>query len=88
MNEVEQNFQAMVAKVRDASIDYQPNNTEKLKLYAFYKQATVGDIEGECPSLLNMIERAKWNAWNAIKGWSKEKAMQAYIDVLAHHTTK
>jgi acyl-CoA-binding protein len=28
-----------------------------------------------------MVERAKWNAWNAIKGWSKEKAMAAYLEV-------
>jgi 3-hydroxyacyl-CoA dehydrogenase len=82
MNELEQKFTEMVEAVKNATINFQPNNTEKLKLYAFYKQATVGDVEGECPSVINMVERAKWNAWNAIKGWSKEKAMQAYVDML------
>jgi len=82
MNELEQKFTEMVEAVKNATINFQPNNTEKLKLYAFYKQATVGDVEGESPSVINMVERAKWNAWNAIKGWSKEKAMQAYVDML------
>jgi acyl-CoA-binding protein len=27
-----------------------------------------------------MIGRAKWEAWNAIKGQSSDEAMQAYID--------
>lgn len=81
MSELEQKFNEMVKAVREATIDFQPNNTQKLKLYAFYKQATVGDVEGECPGVLNMVERAKWNAWNAIKGWSKEKAMAAYLEV-------
>jgi len=82
MNELEQKFTEMVEAVKNATINFQPNNTEKLKLYAFYKQATVGDVEGECPSVINMVERAKWNAWNAIKGWTKDKAMQAYVDML------
>ncbi|AUR52767.1 acyl-CoA-binding protein [Aquella oligotrophica] len=82
MSELEQQFIEMVEAVKNATINFQPNNIEKLKLYAFYKQATIGDIQGECPSVMNMVERAKWNAWNAIKGWSKEKAMQAYIDIL------
>lgn len=82
MNELEQKFTEMVEAVKNATINFQPNNTEKLKLYAFYKQATVGDVEGECPSIINMVERAKWNAWNAIKGWTKDKAMQAYVDML------
>lgn len=82
MSELEQQFIEMVEAVKNATINFQPNNTEKLKLYAFYKQATIGDIQGECPSVMNMVERAKWNAWKAIKGWSKEKAMQAYIDIL------
>jgi 3-hydroxyacyl-CoA dehydrogenase len=81
MSELEQKFNEMVTAVRDATIDFEPNNTQKLKLYAFYKQATVGDVDSECPSIINMIERAKWNAWNAIKGWDKEKAMKGYLDV-------
>ncbi len=74
-------FNEMVIKVRDATIDFTPSNAQKLKLYAFYKQATVGDVEGDCPSVLHMVERAKWQAWNAIKGKTKEEAMTGYLNV-------
>ena len=81
MTDIKSKFEAMVEAVRAATIDFTPNNTQKLKLYAFYKQATVGDVNVPCPGMLNMIDRAKWNAWNAIKGWSNEKAMQAYLQI-------
>ncbi|MCC2624996.1 MAG: enoyl-CoA hydratase/isomerase family protein [Burkholderiales bacterium] len=81
MSDLQQRFEQMVSAVRDATIDFKPDNTQKLKLYAFYKQATVGDVEGECPSVINMIERAKWQAWNAIKGMDKDRAMEGYLNV-------
>lgn len=81
MSDLENKFTEMLQKVKDATIDFNPTNAQKLKLYAFYKQATIGDIQGECPSVVNLIERAKWQAWNAIKGMSKEDAMQGYLNV-------
>jgi acyl-CoA-binding protein len=78
---LEQKFKDMVQAVKNATIDFQPTNNQKLKLYAFYKQATQGDVTGDTPSIINMVERAKWNAWNAIKGKSKEEAMQGYLAV-------
>ncbi|WP_116964483.1 acyl-CoA-binding protein [Fastidiosibacter lacustris] len=81
MSELEQKFNEMVKAVRNATIEFKPDNTEKLKLYAFYKQATVGDVDGKCPSVLKMVERAKWMAWNSIKGQSKEEAMKGYLSV-------
>jgi diazepam-binding inhibitor (GABA receptor modulating acyl-CoA-binding protein) len=35
------------------------------------------------PWAVQIEARAKWDAWNALKGMSKEKAMQEYIDYLA-----
>jgi acyl-CoA-binding protein len=29
-----------------------------------------------------MIGRAKWDAWNGLKGTSNKDAMQAYIDLI------
>ncbi|MFN7094323.1 MAG: acyl-CoA-binding protein [Burkholderiales bacterium] len=81
MSDLQQEFEKMVNAVREATIDFTPTNAQKLKLYAFYKQATEGEVTGECPSIINMIERAKWQAWNAIKGMSKEQAMQGYLKV-------
>ena len=81
MSDIKQRFEQMVMAVRDATIDFTPNNTQKLKLYAFYKQATVGDVEGECPSVIHMVERAKWQSWKAVKGMTSDKAMEGYLKV-------
>lgn len=50
----------------------------KLLMYALYKQATVGDVEGSQPWAVQLEARAKWDAWNAVKGKSKEDAMAEY----------
>jgi acyl-CoA-binding protein len=81
MSDLQQRFEQMVTAVRDATIEFSPNNAQKLKLYAFYKQAIEGDVKGECPSVINMIERAKWQAWNAIKGMTSDKAMEGYLNI-------
>ncbi|XP_039187690.1 acyl-CoA-binding domain-containing protein 7 [Crotalus tigris] len=56
-----------------------PIDDELKELYGLYKQATVGDINIECPGMLDLKGRAKWEAWNLKKGISKEDAMKAYI---------
>lgn len=49
-----------------------------LKLYAYYKQATSGDIFSlnSEPDVRNAF---KFNAWTQLNGMSQEKAKQAYI---------
>lgn len=59
-----------------------PDNATLLKLYALYKQASVGDAEGARPGFSDMVGRAKWDAWNEIKGLSADDAMQQYIDLI------
>ncbi len=53
-----------------------------LKLYAFYKQATQGDVTGEQPGSFDFVRRAKFDAWSEIKGMSPEAAMQHYVDLV------
>jgi diazepam-binding inhibitor (GABA receptor modulating acyl-CoA-binding protein) len=60
----------------------EPTNEDKLKLYGLFKQATVGDINIECPSIFNMTGRAKWAAWNEHKGKTMEQAKTEYISVV------
>ena len=57
-----------------------PSNEELLELYGYYKQATVGDCNTDCPGMLDMKGRAKWNKWNELKGMSKEEAEAKYIE--------
>ncbi|XP_020843171.1 acyl-CoA-binding domain-containing protein 7 [Phascolarctos cinereus] len=56
-----------------------PNDEELKELYGLYKQSIVGDIDIECPGMLDLKGKAKWEAWNLQKGLSKEDAMSAYI---------
>ncbi len=56
-----------------------PDNATLLKLYSLYKQATEGDVQGKRPGFADMVGRAKWDAWNAIKGKSEEEAMAEYV---------
>uniref|UniRef100_A0A8P0NNQ1 Acyl-CoA-binding protein n=2 Tax=Canis lupus familiaris TaxID=9615 RepID=A0A8P0NNQ1_CANLF len=57
-----------------------PADDEMLYIYSHYKQATVGDINTERPGLLDLRGKAKWDAWNQLKGTSKEDAMKAYVN--------
>jgi acyl-CoA-binding protein len=52
-----------------------------LKLYAYYKQATAGDVSGSRPGMTDFAGRAKYDAWSKLKGTGKEQAMQSYIDL-------
>ncbi|XP_057595395.1 acyl-CoA-binding protein-like [Hippopotamus amphibius kiboko] len=57
-----------------------PGDNEMLFIYSRYKQATVGDVNTERPGMLDLKGKAKRDAWNELKGTSKEDAMKAYVD--------
>ena len=59
-----------------------PDNMTLLKIYALYKQATEGNAEGKRPGFGDMVGRAKFDAWAAVKGHSTDDARQAYIDLI------
>jgi acyl-CoA-binding protein len=59
-----------------------PDDNTMLKLYSLYKQATAGDVTGKRPGMMDMVGRFKYDAWAKLKGMSKEKAMQSYIDLV------
>ncbi len=59
-----------------------PSDETLLKLYAFYKQSTEGDVKGKQPGRLDFVGQAKFDAWARLKGTAKDKAMQAYIDLV------
>ncbi|HEV8501284.1 MAG TPA: acyl-CoA-binding protein [Casimicrobiaceae bacterium] len=56
-----------------------PDNATLLKLYAYYKQATDGDIKGERPGGFDFVGGAKYDAWSKLKGTSGDDAMTQYI---------
>lgn len=60
-----------------------PDDQTMLKLYALYKQATVGDATGDRPGVFDFVRRAKFDAWSAVEGTSKNDAMKQYIALVA-----
>lgn len=70
------------ARADSKNLPEKPDNMTLLRLYALYKQGSVGDVQGERPGLTNLVERAKWEAWNALQGRPAEEAMQGYIDLI------
>ena len=55
-----------------------PGNDDLLFLYAHFKQGSDGDVSGKRPGMLDMVGRAKYDAWAKLKGMSQEDAMQKY----------
>jgi diazepam-binding inhibitor (GABA receptor modulating acyl-CoA-binding protein) len=43
---------------------------DKLSFYKLYKQVTEGDVTGSQPWAVQIESRAKWDAWNSVKGAS------------------
>jgi diazepam-binding inhibitor (GABA receptor modulator, acyl-CoA-binding protein) len=60
-----------------------PSNDTLLQLYSLYKQATEGDVNTEPPSNpFDFVAKAKYQAWEALKGKSKETAMSEYVELV------
>jgi diazepam-binding inhibitor (GABA receptor modulator, acyl-CoA-binding protein) len=80
MADLNARFETAVAESKQ--LPEKPDNMTLLKIYALYKQATAGDAEGKRPGFSDMVGRAKWDAWNELKGKSADEAMQQYIDLI------
>lgn len=81
MADLKAQFEAAV--VNSKKLSERPDNATMLKMYALYKQANVGDNAEKRPGFTDMVGRAKWDAWNELKGTSSDTAMQQYIDLIA-----
>ncbi len=82
MSDLKEQFDNAVHYVQNAEGDFKPSNDLKLQFYGLYKQATEGDVKGKKPGMLDQVGRAKYGAWEKLKGTSSEDAMQQYIDLL------
>jgi len=60
-----------------------PDNDTLLQLYALYKQATSGDAAGSRPGFTDFVGRAKYDAWEKLRGTGKNAAMESYIALVA-----
>ena len=80
MSTLNEQFEQAVADSKN--LPERPDNATLLKLYALYKQGSTGDADGKRPGFTDMVGRAKWDAWNELKGQSQDEAQQAYIDLI------
>jgi acyl-CoA-binding protein len=80
MSKLQAAFEKAVAESKQ--LPEKPDNMTLLKIYSLYKQATEGDVAGKRPGFTDMVGRAKYDAWAAVKGKSKAEAMQEYIDLI------
>jgi len=59
-----------------------PDNSTKLKMYALYKQATVGKATGKRPGAMDFVARAKFDAWNDLGDMSQDEAKKQYSELV------
>ena len=72
------------AVMESKHLSERPSNDVLLQMYALYKQAVEGDIKIDPPTnTFDFVGKAKYEAWEGLKGKSKEDAMQEYIDLIA-----
>jgi diazepam-binding inhibitor (GABA receptor modulator, acyl-CoA-binding protein) len=76
------------AQHRVKALKATPTNDDLLELYSLYKQATVGDVGGKRPGMLDFRARAKFDAWAARRGMDKTAAMQSYVALVARLASK
>lgn len=76
------------AKTRVEKLSKTPGSDELLELYSLYKQATLGDVSGSRPGMLDFKGRAKFDAWSTRRGMSKDAAKQAYVDAVSRFEKK
>jgi diazepam-binding inhibitor (GABA receptor modulating acyl-CoA-binding protein) len=69
--------------VKDSkALPERPDNATLLKIYALYKQATDGDVEGKRPGFTDLVGRAKYDAWAEMKGKTADAAMTDYVALI------
>jgi diazepam-binding inhibitor (GABA receptor modulator, acyl-CoA-binding protein) len=76
-DDLEARFAAAAAAAKTSK--KKPDNATLLKLYAYFKQASEGDVTGKRPGGFDFVAGAKYDAWAKLKGTGKDEAMQNYI---------
>ncbi|KAI9482987.1 MAG: acyl-CoA-binding protein [Benjaminiella poitrasii] len=69
------------------NLSSKPSNDDLLKLYALYKQATVGDNNTTKPTF-DIKGRFKWDAWEELKGMIPAEAEAQYIALVEELKSK
>jgi peroxisomal 3,2-trans-enoyl-CoA isomerase len=60
----------------------EPDTETKLKIYGLFKQATIGNVSGSRPGMMDFAGRAKFDAWKSVEGITKEDAQTKYVELV------
>jgi acyl-CoA-binding protein len=80
MNEKLATFEKAAAAAK--SLPERPDDAALLKLYALYKQGSLGDVQGDRPGFFDFVGAAKYEAWEKLEGTSRDEAQRQYIDLV------
>jgi acyl-CoA-binding protein len=80
MADLKKQFDAAQALAR--KLRARPDNDTLLELYSYFKQATEGDVGPDRPGAFEFVARAKYDAWEARKGMSRDVAMRGYVKLV------
>ncbi len=80
MSDLQSRFDTAVAESK--MLPARPDNMTLLKLYALFKQASVGDVAGDKPGPFDMVGRAKYDAWAEMRGVASETAKEDYVSLV------
>ena len=64
------------------SLPERPDDATMLKLYALYKQGSVGDVQGTKPGFFDFVGSAKYEAWEKLAGTDAAEARTQYVELV------
>ncbi len=59
-----------------------PGNLTLLRLYALFKQASEGDVQGDKPGFTDIVGKYKYDAWAAPQGTAQDAAKQQCVELV------
>ncbi len=85
MSDLQKRFEQATKDIQ--TLPERPDNDTLLRLYAFYKQGSEGDVSGDKPGFFDFVGTAKYEAWAKLKGTAQDDAKTKYIDLVKKLTT-
>jgi acyl-CoA-binding protein len=81
LNNIDAQFAKAQADVKELPV--RPGNLTLLRLYALFKQGSVGDAGvDEKPGFADIVRKYKYDAWAALTGTAQDTAKQQYVELV------
>jgi len=84
VGELEATFNRAAGHLQTLVLSLAMAQDKLLYFYGRYKQANEGDCNTNKPGIFSYQARQKWDAWNTVKGKTKEEAMKEYIEGMSN----